>query len=94
MIYEETKGEAKMFKGDSVSGFSLTDEELKEKFRTWSYNVLRSPKVEKAIDMIFNLEKVEDVRDLVKLLTPFKLKVMPRKKLNALLYNIYGCGEK
>ncbi|MFC1986846.1 MmgE/PrpD family protein, partial [Chloroflexota bacterium] len=46
---------------------ALTEEELKEKFRNNAgYSSLKVSRYEKAIDMILNLEKVDDVCELLK----------------------------
>lgn len=46
-------------KGDPVNGWRMTDDELKEKFRTYCANVLSQGKIEAALDMIWRLEEVE-----------------------------------
>ena len=48
----------------------MTDQELEEKFRNnASYSMLRSEKVDKALNMIYDLDNVENVADLFKMLT-------------------------
>jgi len=51
-------------------GNLLTDEELVEKFRVNAdFSSIRSDKVEKAIEMIFKLDEIDDITQLMKLLT-------------------------
>ena len=48
----------------------LTNEELIEKFRdNAGYCALGSDKVEKAIETIYRLEKIDDIKELTALLT-------------------------
>ena len=49
-------------------GFPATDEDLINKFRENTENVLSTGKTKKAIDMILNLEKVNDANELIKVL--------------------------
>jgi len=65
-------------KGDPpvwVEGMAMTDEELKNKFREHALDVLSTSagwreKTEKAIDITYNLEKVDDITELIGLLSP------------------------
>lgn len=53
-------------KGDPWTDESrMTDEELKEKFRNMSYQFLCKAHIEKAIDLIYNLEQVDSTSKLV-----------------------------
>ncbi len=45
--------------------YVMSDDDLKEKFRNLSYRILRPDNIEKAIETIYNLERVKDVGDLV-----------------------------
>ncbi len=65
-------------KGDPpawVTGMAMTDEELKIKFRNQAVDVLNMSnswrgKIDRAIEVSYNLEKVNDVTELVGLLSP------------------------
>ena len=53
----------------------MSDEELKEKFRINASEVMKTvknggEKVEKAIELIYNLENVGDITEIIKLLSP------------------------
>ena len=48
----------------------LTDEELKEKFRNNAgYSLIRTDKIEQAIELIYDLEKLGNIKELTKMLT-------------------------
>jgi 2-methylcitrate dehydratase PrpD len=51
-------------------GNPLTEEELKEKFRVLAGSVLTKTAVEKVIEMVSNLEKLKNVRDLIGAISP------------------------
>ncbi len=51
----------------SPEAFRLTDEELAEKFRNNASRMLPGDKIEKAVESIFELERIEDVNELIKL---------------------------
>lgn len=51
-------------------GNPLTEEELREKFRSLTSGLLPGASIERIIDMVANLEKLKNVRDLVSLVTP------------------------
>ncbi|MBI2953143.1 MAG: MmgE/PrpD family protein [Chloroflexi bacterium] len=72
MTSVEVVAKGKVFKGEGkhARGFDLTDEDLVQKFRTNATKVLPQAKVEKAISIFFELEKVESVTELVGCLTP------------------------
>lgn len=53
-------------KGTSFTDFRATDEDLLEKFRGNASKVLTEDKTEKASRMLFDLEKLENVRELMK----------------------------
>jgi hypothetical protein len=56
-------------KGDGFSEETrMSDEELQEKFRRNSYDVIDKAKIEKVIDMVFHIEDVSDITDLALLL--------------------------
>ncbi len=59
--------------GASAKGFPgnpLTDEDLKAKFRdNASYSMVKSGQVEEIIDMVYDLEKVNNITELTRLLT-------------------------
>ena len=44
------------------------DEERHNKFRTWSTNILNSQQADQIIDMVENLEKVRNIREVMKVL--------------------------
>lgn len=74
-VYRES---ADFAKGDPpawVAGMEMTDDELKAKFRHQAIDVSSMSsswraKIEKAIDVSYNLEKVKDIGELVTLLSP------------------------
>ena len=47
----------------------ISDAQLKEKFRSFCYTIIRSAKIEKAIESIYELEKVDNAAELAKFLT-------------------------
>jgi len=51
-------------------GNPLTEEELKEKFRILTGGILTKTKVERVINMVSNLEKLSDVRELIMAISP------------------------
>lgn len=74
-VFSET---AEFAKGDPsawVEGMEMTDDELKIKYRNQAVNVLAQSdswraKTERAINTIYNLENIEDVTELIILLSP------------------------
>ena len=46
----------------------MSDDEVKDKFRTFSYKMLRSTKIEEIIEKVFELEKLDHVTKLTELL--------------------------
>jgi 2-methylcitrate dehydratase PrpD len=62
-------GKTSLAKGDGFSEETrMSDEELQEKFRRNSYDVIDNAKIEKVIDMVFHIEDVSDITDLALLL--------------------------
>lgn len=51
-----------------LAEFKMSDEQLKEKFRSFTYNILSTAKIEKAIESIFELEKIDNIAKLGELL--------------------------
>jgi 2-methylcitrate dehydratase PrpD len=51
-------------------GNPLTEEELRDKFRILAGSVLPRTTVEQIIDMVSNLEKIENLKDLIGVITP------------------------
>ena len=52
-------------RGSSVDGYRLTDEDLKNRFRVCASAILPEWKIEKAIDIILNLEKYDSLDELI-----------------------------
>jgi 2-methylcitrate dehydratase PrpD len=56
-------------KGDPwTKGTRMSDEELKDKFRSFSNKTLRSTRIEEAIEKVFGLEKLDRISKLTELL--------------------------
>lgn len=56
-------------KGDPwVAETRMSDNELKEKFRNFCHNIIRYNKIEKAIELIYELEKLDNVAKLAEVL--------------------------
>jgi 2-methylcitrate dehydratase PrpD len=47
----------------------MSDDQLKEKFRNFCHNIISSTKIEKAIELIYELDKLDNVAELGELLT-------------------------
>ncbi len=57
-------------KGDPwVAETRISDNELKEKFRNFCQNIIRYSKIEKAIELIYKLEELDNVAELAEVLT-------------------------
>ncbi len=52
-------------RGSNVDGYRLTDEELKNRFRTCASVIIPYSKIERAIDIIMNLEKCDSLDELI-----------------------------
>lgn len=52
-------------RGCGVPGFQLTDEEMKDRFRTCASVIIPDSKIERAIDIIMNLEKYDSLEELI-----------------------------
>ena len=62
--------ERKLPKGASINEATrLTDEELVEKFRNNAHRVLLSSKIDKAAEAILSLERIDNVAEVVELVT-------------------------
>ena len=48
--------------------FPMTDEDLKEKFRNNAYGVVKASNIEKAMELIYDLENVDDITEIIELL--------------------------
>jgi len=69
-IHGETLVETNIFpKGIGMKGYALTDEELKDRFRTCASVVLTESKIEKAIELIMNIEKLDSLDPLFENIT-------------------------
>ncbi len=74
-VYKESVEYAKGDPPAWVEGMEMTDDELKKKFRNQAVDVLSMSnnwrqKIEKAIETSYNLERVNDVTELIRLLSP------------------------
>lgn len=74
-VYKESTEYAKGDPAAWVEGMAMSDEELKDKFRAQAVDVLNMSagwrnKIEKAIETIYNLENINDITELVNLLSP------------------------
>lgn len=47
-----------------VAEYRMSDDQLKEKFRSFTYNILSTTKIEKAIESILELEKIDNITKL------------------------------
>lgn len=56
-------------KGTNMDGYRLTDQDLIDKYRHNASRVLSEEKIEKSIEMIMNLEKLDDISKLFPLIT-------------------------
>lgn len=56
-------------RGANVDGYRLTDEDMAERFRVCASVILPSHKIERAIDQIMNLEKLDCLSALMENLT-------------------------
>ncbi len=56
-------------KGTNMEGYRLSDDTLIEKFKHNATKILTQNKIEKAIECIWNLEKVDDISELMKFVT-------------------------
>ena len=52
-------------RGCCAPGFQLTDEEMKDRFRTCASVIIPDSKIERAIDIIMNLEKYDNLDELM-----------------------------
>jgi 2-methylcitrate dehydratase PrpD len=56
-------------RGANVDGYRLTDYDMKERFRTCAAVILPDQKIEKAIDLIMNIEKLDNLDELMSNIT-------------------------
>ena len=52
-----------------VAETRMSDDQLREKFRSFCHNIIRSTKTEEAIESIYELEKLGNIAELAELLT-------------------------
>ena len=56
-------------KGTNMDGYRLTDQDLIDKYRHNASRILSKEKIEKSIELIMNLEKLDDISELFPLIT-------------------------
>jgi 2-methylcitrate dehydratase PrpD len=61
--------EVKIPKGSPVEGFRTTDKELEEKFYTNASGILSNEKMRKILTVIYDLDRLKNIRELTRLLT-------------------------